>query len=91
MSRTYRRKGYEPSWLTEDKEWLWRYFRRTPVQQLARWHSDACWSHNCGVWGKRRWAKMRRQWDRQEFARFHKTDEYEPIWFTTKIDTWWWD
>ena len=39
---------------------------------------------------KKIWKKRRRQWDRQELVKMYKED-YEPTWFTSKIDTWWWD
>lgn len=90
MSRTYRRKGPEPEWMN-DEEFYFKFFHRTLKQQYARYHSDAYSVVNCGSWGKRKWAKMRRSWDRQEFAKLAKYVEYEPIWFTSKIDTWWWD
>ena len=92
MARTYRRKGGEPHWLTDDPEWLWYYWKRTPKQQVAHYHSDGWDVVSCDrSWVKRTWAKRRRQWDRQEFSRLAKCCEYEPIWFQTQIDTWWWD
>lgn len=54
------------------------------------YHSNKWHTHRKN-WVKRIWAKKRRQWDRQEFARLANYEDYEPIWFTTKIDTWWWD
>lgn len=92
MARTFRRKGGEPSWLTKDEEWLWEYWKRTPKQQIAHYHSDG-WmvGPTSKKWIQKVWAKRRRQWDRQEFAKYHKEAEYDPIWFQTQIDTWWWD
>lgn len=90
MSRTIRRKGKEPSWLLDDEEFVARIWHRTLVQHKARYHSDSWDVRGAGKWVKRRWAKWRRQHDRQEFAKMAK-EEYEPNWFQTQIDTWWWD
>lgn len=90
MARTYRRKGKEPSWLLDDEDFVRRYFHRSLVQHKARYHSDNWERPRDKVWVKRMWAKWRRQHDRQEFAKMAKED-YDPIWFQTQIDTWWWD
>jgi len=92
MARTYRRKGGEPSWLLDDEDFVMRIWKRNLKQHKAIYHSDA-WAVNHAdmSWVKRTWAKRRRQWDRQELSRLAKCCEYEPIWFQTQIDTWWWD
>jgi hypothetical protein len=91
MSKTYRRTSEPtPWWIIKetDEEFISRYWG-SKRKIIARYHSDA-WSTYPKSWAKRTWSKWRRQHDRQQM---HRTisEEYEPQWFQTKIDTWWWD
>jgi len=92
MSRTIRRRGPLPWWIRweTDEEFIERYWGSRD-KLIARYRSDAWDDRGAGKWGKRFWAKQRRSWDRQELSKFKKEFEYEPIFFTTKIDTWFWD
>ena len=92
MSKTFRRKGPLPWWIRweMDETFIARWWGSR--QKLIRLYRSDAWNrHGAGKWGKNYWARKRRAWDRQELTKFYREEEYEPIFFTTKIDTWFWD
>lgn len=78
-------------------EWDHKVFIKRPKQdwvvdekEVREYHSNK-FDRFRKKFVKRVWAKKRRRTDKTELYKFCNMEDYEPTWFTTKIDTWWWD